>query len=144
MAPNPENKCFGCGGSADAGMLLTFEQDNVQRKIVGKFVMGPRYQGGGGMLHGGIIAMLFAAFTLAYFRMVRSVEDGLHQVSAAADGLPSSTTQWAAHAVGEHFTQLVTKLADNVTKMGQAVRGAGDRFEVADDALASSFDRLFG
>jgi uncharacterized protein (TIGR00369 family) len=58
LAPNPENKCFGCGGSADAGMFLTFEQDNVQRKIVGKFVMGPRYQGGGGMLHGGIIAML--------------------------------------------------------------------------------------
>ena len=58
LAPNPENKCFGCGGSAEAGMFLTFEQDNVQRKIVGKFVMGPRYQGGGGMLHGGIIAML--------------------------------------------------------------------------------------
>ena len=58
LAPNPENKCFGCGGSAEGGMFLTFEQDNVQRKIVGKFVMGPRYQGGGGMLHGGIIAML--------------------------------------------------------------------------------------
>ena len=58
LAPKAENKCSGCGGSADAGMLLTFEQDNVQRKIVGKFVMGPRYQGGGGMLHGGIIAML--------------------------------------------------------------------------------------
>jgi uncharacterized protein YukE len=65
-------------------------------------------------------------------------------VLTAADGLPSSTTQWAAHAVGEHFTQLATKLADNVTKMGQAVRGAGDKFEVADDALASSFDGLFG
>ena len=58
LAPNPENKCFGCGGSAEAGMFLTFEQDNMQRKIVGKFVMGSRYQGGGGMLHGGIIAML--------------------------------------------------------------------------------------
>jgi hypothetical protein len=45
-------------------------------------------------------------------------------VSTAADGLPSFTTQWAAHAVGEHFTQLATKLADNVTKMGQAVRWA--------------------
>ncbi|HME13329.1 MAG TPA: hotdog domain-containing protein [Candidatus Acidoferrum sp.] len=58
LAPNPANKCFGCGGAADAGMLLTFEQDNVQRKIVGKFVLGPRYQGGGGIVHGGIIAMV--------------------------------------------------------------------------------------
>jgi uncharacterized protein YukE len=64
-------------------------------------------------------------------------------VSTAADGLPGSTSQWAAHAVGEHFTQMATKLTDNVTKMGQAVRGAGDKFEVADDALASSFDGLF-
>jgi uncharacterized protein (TIGR00369 family) len=39
-------------------MLLTFEQDNVNRKITGKFVLGPRYQGGGGMVHGGIIAMV--------------------------------------------------------------------------------------
>ena len=39
-------------------MLLTFEQNNDSRSIVGKFVMGERYQGGGGMLHGGIIALL--------------------------------------------------------------------------------------
>ena len=58
LAPNPANKCFGCGGAADAGMLLTFQQDNVNRRIVGRFVLGERYQGGGGMLHGGIIAMV--------------------------------------------------------------------------------------
>lgn len=58
LAPNPANKCFGCGGANDAGMLLTFEQDNENRRIVGKFVLGDRYQGGGGMLHGGIIALL--------------------------------------------------------------------------------------
>jgi uncharacterized protein YukE len=38
---------------------------------------------------------------------------------------------------------MATKLADNVTKMGQAVRGAGDAFEVTDDALASDFDGFF-
>lgn len=65
------------------------------------------------------------------------------KVTSAADGLPGSTTQWAVHSVGEHFTQMATKLAENVTKMGQAVRGAGDAFEVADDALAGSFDGLF-
>ena len=57
--------------------------------------------------------------------------------------LPGSTTQWAAHSVGEHFTTMADELADNVTKMGQAVRGAGDAFEVTDDALAGAFDGLF-
>ncbi|OPX08024.1 type VII secretion target [Mycobacterium sp. AT1] len=65
------------------------------------------------------------------------------KVVTAADGLPGSTTQWAVHTVGDHFTQQAKKLADDVTKMGQAVRGAGDKFEVADDALAKSFDGLF-
>lgn len=66
------------------------------------------------------------------------------KVVTAADGLPGSTTQWAAHTVGDHFTvQAKKKLVDDVTKMAQAVRGAGDTFEVADDALAKSFDGLF-
>src|SRR5271167_4075064 len=39
-------------------MLLTFEVDSEQKKIRGNFVLGERYQGGGGMAHGGIIAVL--------------------------------------------------------------------------------------
>lgn len=66
-----------------------------------------------------------------------------NKTTSAADGLPGSTTQWAAGTVGEHFSQMATKLADNVTKMGQAVRGAGDAFEVTDDVLAGDFDGLF-
>ncbi len=58
LAPNPGNQCFGCGGANDGGMKLTFEQDNEKRRIVGRFVLGERYQGGGGMAHGGIIATL--------------------------------------------------------------------------------------
>jgi uncharacterized protein (TIGR00369 family) len=56
-------------------MLLTFEQDNVNRRIVGKFVMGERYQGGGGMLHGGIIALLLdeAMGKVCRFREARAV-----------------------------------------------------------------------
>jgi uncharacterized protein YukE len=65
------------------------------------------------------------------------------KAATAADGLPGSTTQWAAHSVGDHFTQMAKALADNVTKMGHAVRGAGDAFEVADDSLAGTFDGLF-
>jgi acyl-coenzyme A thioesterase PaaI-like protein len=58
LAPNPANRCFGCGGANADGMKLTFVQDNEKRRIVGRFVLGERYQGGGGMGHGGIIATL--------------------------------------------------------------------------------------
>jgi hypothetical protein len=65
------------------------------------------------------------------------------KVSTSADGLASSTTQWAARTVGDHFTGVANQLAQNVTKIGTAVRGAGDRFEVADNALAGQFDGFF-
>ena len=75
LAPNPANKCFGCGGDNAAGMKLTFEQDNVNRRIVGRFVLGERYQGGGGFAHGGIIAVLLdeAMGKVCRFREVRAV-----------------------------------------------------------------------
>jgi uncharacterized protein (TIGR00369 family) len=75
LEPNPTNKCFGCGGDNAGGMKLTFEQDNVNRKIVGRFVLGERYQGGGGMAHGGIIATLLdeAMGKVCRFRDVRAV-----------------------------------------------------------------------
>ncbi len=75
LAPNPANKCFGCGGANDSGMKLTFEQDNVKRRIVGRFVLGEAYQGGGGMAHGGIIALLLdeAMGKVCRFREVRAV-----------------------------------------------------------------------
>jgi uncharacterized protein (TIGR00369 family) len=75
LAPNPTNRCFGCGGANDAGMKLAFEQDNERRRIVGKFVLGERYQGGGGMAHGGIIATLLDEVMgkVCRFREVRAV-----------------------------------------------------------------------
>ena len=75
LTPNPANKCFGCGGANDAGMKLTFEQDNAKRKIVGRFILGETYQGGGGMAHGGIIATLLdeAMGKVCRFREVRAV-----------------------------------------------------------------------
>lgn len=62
---------------------------------------------------------------------------------SAADGLPGSATRWATRSVGEHFTQMADRLAQNVARMGEAVRGAGDTFEVADATLARTFDGLF-
>lgn len=75
LAPNPTNRCFGCGGANDSGMKLTFEQDNAKRKIVGRFILGERYQGGGGMAHGGIIATLLdeAMGKVCRFREARAV-----------------------------------------------------------------------
>ena len=75
LAPNPANHCFGCGGANDDGMKLTFVQDNEKRRIVGRFVLGDRYQGGGGMGHGGIIATLLdeAMGKVCRFREVRAV-----------------------------------------------------------------------
>lgn len=75
LAPNPTNKCFGCGGANDRGMKLTFVQDNVNKRIVGKFILGEAYQGGGGMGHGGIIALLLDEVMgkVCRFREVRAV-----------------------------------------------------------------------
>jgi hypothetical protein len=65
------------------------------------------------------------------------------KVATAADGLPGSTTQWAARLVGRHVAEQSTAIATNVTKMGQAVKGAGNTYEVADSELAGSFTGIF-
>jgi uncharacterized protein (TIGR00369 family) len=52
--PKPENPCFGCGNPR--GMRLIFDRDEARRRVVGRFRLGPEYQGGGGFIHGGIIA----------------------------------------------------------------------------------------
>jgi uncharacterized protein (TIGR00369 family) len=56
-------------------MKLAFEQDNTNRRIVGRFVLGERYQGGGGFAHGGIIATLLdeAMGKVCRFREARAV-----------------------------------------------------------------------
>jgi uncharacterized protein (TIGR00369 family) len=69
---------IGASAAADAndsGMKLTFVQDIEKRRIVGRFVLGERFQGGGGMGHGGIIATLLdeAMGKVCRFREVRAV-----------------------------------------------------------------------
>jgi hypothetical protein len=72
-----------------------------------------------------------------------SEADAGNKVSTAADGLPGSTTQWAARLVGGHVTEQASAIAKNVAKMGQAVRGAGNAYEVTDSDLAGSFKGIF-
>jgi uncharacterized protein (TIGR00369 family) len=58
LIPQLDNACFGCGGANAQGMQLTFEQDDERQRIVGRFSIEAKYQGGTGYLHGGIIALL--------------------------------------------------------------------------------------
>ena len=51
-----ENPCFGCGPVNPRGMRLAFETDTERQRIVGRFSIGPDYQGAHGFIHGGIIA----------------------------------------------------------------------------------------
>jgi hypothetical protein len=41
------------------------------------------------------------------------------------------------------MSQKATDIAKNITDIGVAVRGAGDKYEVEDNALAGAFDGLF-
>lgn len=73
---------------------------------------------------------------------VREADVG-HRVNTAADGLPGSTTQWAVRLVGVHVGAQANAIAANLTEMGQAVRGAGNTYEVTDEDLAGSFKGIF-
>lgn len=62
---------------------------------------------------------------------------------AAADGLPGSSTQWAGRQVGERLGTIAAELISDISEMGDAARGAGDRYEVTDEGLAGQFTKLF-
>ncbi|QZT60571.1 type VII secretion target [Mycolicibacterium austroafricanum] len=64
-------------------------------------------------------------------------------VSSSADGIPGSTTQWAVRLVGAHVSDQAEAIAAGVSRMGEAVRGAGNDYEVTDAALAESFQGIF-
>lgn len=54
--PHSANSCFGCGDDNLRGMHLRFDRDEPRQRMVGKFQLGPEYQGATGFVHGGIIA----------------------------------------------------------------------------------------
>ncbi len=54
----PPNVCFGCGQANPEGMHLPFSWNEETRRVQGVFRLGARYQGGSGMIHGGIIALI--------------------------------------------------------------------------------------
>jgi acyl-coenzyme A thioesterase PaaI-like protein len=59
IAPQSGNLCIGCGADNPRGLKLTFALDRATRRVSGRFRFGQEYQGSGGILHGGIIALVF-------------------------------------------------------------------------------------
>jgi hypothetical protein len=85
------------------------------------------------------------AFAAQVDAAARSI-DGLNvggTAPTAADGLPGSSTQWAAREVGHHLGLAADDVVKDISSMGTAVRGAGDRYEVDDRTLADDFTHLF-
>jgi hypothetical protein len=74
-----------------------------------------------------------------------SIEDSDvgRRVASAADGLAGSTTQWAARIIGSNVTAQANMIATNVDEMGQAVRGAGNAYDVTDSDLAKRLMGIF-
>ncbi len=56
-------------------MQLAFDRDEERRRIVGRFQLGPEFQGGPGFIHGGIIATVLdeAMGKVCRFSDVRAV-----------------------------------------------------------------------
>lgn len=58
LGTQASNRCFGCGGSNEAGMKLVFDLDFDAKRTRGRFMLGANYVGGAGFAHGGIIAVV--------------------------------------------------------------------------------------
>ena len=84
----------------------------------------------------------FAAQVDAAAASINAINLG-EAAASASDGLSGSDTQWAARQVGRHLALAAIDIVDDVTAMGSAVRGAGDRYEVDDSALSDLFEQLF-
>ncbi|WP_275571538.1 type VII secretion target [Mycolicibacterium vanbaalenii] len=84
----------------------------------------------------------FAAQVDAAATTIRGTDVGT-TAGAAGDGLPGSETQWSARQVGVHLKLIAEDIAKDIAAMGHAVRGAGDSYEVTDEALAGDFKKLF-
>ena len=80
LKPNPTNHCFACGGANARGMQLAFDQDDSAQRIRGEFSISEEYQGGSGLVHGGIIALLLDEVMAKVSRFQKD-----HAVTAALD-----------------------------------------------------------
>jgi hypothetical protein len=97
---------------------------------------------GGSVLVDPEVLRAFAAQVDAAAAAISGLDVG-GAAESAADGLPGSTTQWTAREVGHHLGLAAKDIVKDIENMGNAVRGAGDRYQVDDAALADVFKKLF-
>ncbi|TQF75073.1 PaaI family thioesterase [Rhodococcus spelaei] len=56
--PQHWSKCFGCGDDQPSGMAMTFiAEEGIE--VSGRLTVANRYQGGPGVIHGGILSVAF-------------------------------------------------------------------------------------
>lgn len=70
--PQHWSRCFGCGDQSPAGMSMSFTAGEGL-DVWGRLEVAPRYQGGPGVIHGGILS---TAFDEALGMVCRSIVDG--------------------------------------------------------------------
>jgi uncharacterized protein (TIGR00369 family) len=140
LEPNPANRCFGCGGANDGGMKLTFEQDNLKRRIVGRFVLGHRYQGGGGMAHGGIIALLLdeAMGKVCRFREVRAVTAQMSVDYLKPIDVQSEITVEAYEDEGQRTGRNIFQVGEIRNAAGEVLARGKARFVIVGQAEKTS------
>jgi len=56
--PQHWSKCFGCGDDQPAGLAMTFQAGD-KLSVIGRLEVAKRYQGGPGVIHGGILSTAF-------------------------------------------------------------------------------------
>lgn len=56
--PQHWSKCFGCGDDQPAGMAMSFRAGNGL-EVTGRLEVAKKYQGGPGVIHGGILSTAF-------------------------------------------------------------------------------------
>ena len=111
-------------------MQLTFEQDDAARRIRGDFRLGAEYQGGGGFIHGGIIATVLdeAMGKVNRFREVRAVTAEL-TIEYISPSPVDEDLVIEAHEVEKKGRNLfyVGEIAIEQDKCSRAARGASYR-----------------
>ncbi|MBF6332336.1 hypothetical protein [Nocardia transvalensis] len=75
----------------------------------------------------------------------KSVSDaGLKdKLGTSGDGMSGSALQWAARSLALNVAAPLTKFAQEVGWMGDAVHGTATKFEITDDDLAGRFNMLY-
>jgi uncharacterized protein (TIGR00369 family) len=128
LEPQSGNLCFGCGADNPLGMRLSFELDDVARKATARVRLPAAYQGSGGILHGGITALLFDE--------VMGKLNRLHDVRAVTAEL--SVAYLSPAACGEDLVVTATE----ISRDGRNLNYQADMHDASGRLLARAHARF--